>query len=72
MNDMIIKLLTDEISYSMAAYFDTLSGKKSDPPSAIFVDSMKFVKALRRQFVTYTLYFIIPAFFGIMSRFLKI
>jgi hypothetical protein len=34
MNDIIIRLLTGEKSYSMAAYSDTLSDEKSDLPSA--------------------------------------
>jgi len=38
-NDMIIKLLTGERSYSMAGYFDTLSDEKSEHPSAIVDDS---------------------------------
>ncbi|CAB4395415.1 unnamed protein product [Rhizophagus irregularis] len=45
-NDMIIKLLTGERSYSMAAYFDTLSDEKSDHPPAIVNDSVKLVQAI--------------------------
>jgi hypothetical protein len=61
-NDLIIKLLTGEKSYSMAAYFDTLSDEKLDIPSAILEDSMKFVKILREQLAGYTVFFITPAF----------
>ncbi|GES74997.1 cytochrome P450 [Rhizophagus clarus] len=45
-NDMIIKLLTGERSYSMAAYFDTLSDEKSDHPPEKIVDSVKLFQAL--------------------------
>jgi hypothetical protein len=61
-NDIIIKLLTGEKSYSMASYFDTLSDEKSDLPSEIVEDSMKFVKAFRKQLMGYTIFFIVPAF----------
>jgi hypothetical protein len=61
-NDIIIKLLTGEKSYSMASYFDILSDKKS-LPLAIVEDSVKFIEALRGQVKAITTYFVIPAFF---------
>ncbi|CAB4395411.1 unnamed protein product [Rhizophagus irregularis] len=61
-NDMIIKLLTGERSYSMAAYFDTLSDEKSDHPSAIVDDSVKLVQALRKHFLGFIMFVYVPPF----------
>jgi hypothetical protein len=61
-NDIIMKLLTGEKSYSMAAYSDTLSDEKSDLPSEIVEDSMRFVKAIRKLLSGYLIFFIVPAF----------
>jgi hypothetical protein len=61
-NDIIIKLLTGEISYSMAGYFDTFNDEKSDLPSEIAKYSMRFVKALRKEFTGYVIFFVVPVF----------
>ncbi|PKC06118.1 cytochrome P450 [Rhizophagus irregularis] len=61
-NDMIIKLLTGERSYSMAAYFDTLSDEKSDHPSAIVDDSVKLVQALRKHLIGFIMFVYVPPF----------
>jgi deoxycytidylate deaminase len=61
-NDMIITLLTGEISYSMATYFNTLSDEKSDLPSAVVENHVEFFKALRKFFMGQALFFIIPPF----------
>ncbi|GES75000.1 cytochrome P450 [Rhizophagus clarus] len=61
-NDMTIKLLTGERSYSMAAYFDTLLEKKSDHPPAIVEDSVKFVQAIHKHLMGYYIFFIISPF----------
>jgi hypothetical protein len=61
-NDIIIRLLTGEKSYSMAAYSDTLSGEKSDLPSETVEESVEFVKAFHKQMKGFTVYFIIPSF----------
>ncbi|PKY25422.1 cytochrome P450 [Rhizophagus irregularis] len=64
-NDMIISLLIGEISYSMAAYFDTLSGdsdEKSDYQLAIFNDSAKLVQAIRKHLAEYYKLFSVPSF----------
>jgi hypothetical protein len=63
-NDMIIKLLTGERSYSMAAYFHTLSDEKSDHPPAIFNDSVKLFQAFHKLHVG-------CFFFSIISPFLR-
>ncbi|RGB33678.1 cytochrome P450 [Rhizophagus diaphanus] len=60
-NDMIIKLLTGERSYSMAAYFDTLSDKKSDHPLAIVDDSVKLVQALRKHLIGFITFIYVPS-----------
>jgi hypothetical protein len=62
-SDIVIKLLTGEKSYSMAAYSDSLSGEKSDLPSELVEDSLKFVKALRKLLMGYTIFFAVPRFF---------
>ncbi|PKY38473.1 hypothetical protein RhiirA4_537325 [Rhizophagus irregularis] len=46
---MMIKLLTGERSYLMAAYFDIFSDEKSDYQSAIINDSVKLFQPLRKQ-----------------------
>ncbi|GBC17955.1 cytochrome P450 [Rhizophagus irregularis DAOM 181602=DAOM 197198] len=61
-NDMIIKLLTGERSYSMAAYFDTLSDEKSDHPSAIVNDSVKLVQAFRKHLLGFVLFINVSSF----------
>ncbi|PKC73682.1 cytochrome P450 [Rhizophagus irregularis] len=61
-NDMIIKLLTGERSYSMAAYFDTLSDEKSDHPPAIVNDSVKLVHALRKHLLGFIIFAFVPPF----------
>ncbi|PKK77491.1 cytochrome P450 [Rhizophagus irregularis] len=61
-NDMIIKLLTGERSYSMAAYFDTLSDEKSDHPLAIVDDSVKLVQALRKHLIGFIMFVYVPPF----------
>ncbi|GBB83163.1 hypothetical protein RclHR1_00010045 [Rhizophagus clarus] len=61
-NDMIIKLLTGERSYSMAAYFDTLSDEKADHPPAILNDSVKLVKALRKHLLGFITFVFVPPF----------
>ncbi|GES74986.1 cytochrome P450 [Rhizophagus clarus] len=61
-NDMIIKLLTGERSYSMAAYFDTLSDEKSEHPRAIVDDSVRLVQALRKLLVGFILFVYVPPF----------
>ncbi|PKC75548.1 cytochrome P450 [Rhizophagus irregularis] len=45
-NDIVINLLTGKRSYSMAAYFDTLSNEKSDHQSARVINSVKLFQAL--------------------------
>ncbi|PKY38467.1 cytochrome P450 [Rhizophagus irregularis] len=59
---MIIKLLTGERSYSMAAYFDTLSDEKSDHPSAIVNDSVKLVQAFRKHLLGFVLFINVSSF----------
>ncbi|PKC65632.1 cytochrome P450 [Rhizophagus irregularis] len=61
-NDMIIKLLTGERSYSMAAYFDTLSDEKSDHPLAIVDDSVKLVQALRKHLLGFIMFVNVSSF----------
>jgi hypothetical protein len=61
-NDMIIKLLTGERSYSMAAYFETLSDEKSDHQSAKVEDSAKLFQALHKSYMEQPLFFIMPPF----------
>jgi hypothetical protein len=61
-NDIIIRLLTGEKSYSMAAYFDTLSDEKFDLPSVTVEESVEFVKTLRKQARGFILFFVIPSF----------
>ncbi|PKC09703.1 cytochrome P450 [Rhizophagus irregularis] len=61
-NDMIIKLLTGERSYSMAAYYDTLSDEKSDHPSAIVDDSVKLVHALRKHLLGFSMFYFVSPF----------
>jgi hypothetical protein len=69
-NDMVIKLLTGTRSYSTASYFDTLNDEKTDLPSVIVEDSMKFVKALHKL-TGYSIFFIIPSFLRNYVPFLK-
>jgi hypothetical protein len=59
---MIIKLLTGERSYSMAAYYDTLSDEKSDHPSAIVDDSVKLVHALRKHLLGFSMFYFVSPF----------
>ncbi|CAB4395406.1 unnamed protein product [Rhizophagus irregularis] len=61
-NDMIIKILTGERSYSMAAYFDTLSDEKSDHPLAIVDDSVKLVQALRKHLLGFIMFVNVSSF----------
>ncbi|EXX58609.1 sterol 14-demethylase [Rhizophagus irregularis DAOM 197198w] len=61
-NDIIFKLLTGKRSYSMAAYFDTLNDEKYEGQSARFKDSVKLTQGLRKLFVEYTIFFVIPPF----------
>jgi hypothetical protein len=61
-NDMIIKLLTGERSYSMAAYYDTLGDEKSNHPSAIVDDSVNLVNALRKHLLGFTMFYLVPSF----------
>jgi hypothetical protein len=61
-NDIIISLLTGERSFSMAAYFDTLSDEKSDHPSAIINDSVKLVQAFHKQLLSYLFFLFFPPF----------
>ncbi|CAB5203667.1 unnamed protein product [Rhizophagus irregularis] len=61
-NDMIIKLLTGERSYSMAAYFDTLSDEQSDHPSAIVDDSVKLVQAFRKHLLGFIMFVYVSPF----------
>jgi hypothetical protein len=60
--DMAIKLLTGKKSYSMEAYFDTLSDEKSDQPPAIIEDSVKLVQALRNHITGYGIFYSISPF----------
>ncbi|GBC07308.1 hypothetical protein RclHR1_07390002 [Rhizophagus clarus] len=61
-NDMIIKLLTGERSYSMAAYFNTFGGEKSDYPSVEIEDSVKLFQALHKLIIGYSIFFFITPF----------
>ncbi|GBB90962.1 hypothetical protein RclHR1_18010008 [Rhizophagus clarus] len=70
-NDMIIKLLTGERSYSMAAYFNTLSDKKSDHPPAIVEDSVKFVQAIRKHVFGHVIFLVVPSLLRRYVPFLK-
>ncbi|RIA91560.1 cytochrome P450 [Glomus cerebriforme] len=46
-NDMIVVLTTGERIYSLPSYFNTISEKKTDIPSAPFEDSEEFIKSIR-------------------------
>ncbi|PKK61774.1 hypothetical protein RhiirC2_791312, partial [Rhizophagus irregularis] len=46
----------------MAAYFDTLNDEKYEGQSARFKDSVKLTQGLRKLFVEYTIFFVIPPF----------
>ncbi|GBC01064.1 hypothetical protein RclHR1_04050007 [Rhizophagus clarus] len=70
-NDVIIKLLTGERSYSMAAYFNTLSDEKADYPSAIVNDSIKLVKAFRKYLLGFIMFLYVPPFFRHYVPFFK-
>ncbi|RGB33677.1 cytochrome P450 [Rhizophagus diaphanus] len=59
---MIINILTGERSYSMAAYFDTLSDEKSDHPLAIVDDSVKLVQALRKHLLGFIMFIYVSPF----------
>jgi hypothetical protein len=61
-NDITIRLLTGEKSYTMAAYFDSLSDEKSALPSATVEESVEFVKALHKQTEGFTVCYVIPSF----------
>ncbi|GBC01274.1 hypothetical protein RclHR1_04120004 [Rhizophagus clarus] len=61
-NDMIIKLLTGERSYSMAAYFNTLGDEKAEYPTAIIDDSVKLVKAFHKQLLGFLFFLFVPSF----------
>jgi hypothetical protein len=61
-NDMIIKLLTGERSYTMAAYYDTLNNEKSDLSSAKVDDSVKLVQALRKHLLGFTMFYFVSPF----------
>jgi hypothetical protein len=61
-NDIIVKLLTGERSYAMAAYFETLSDEKSDYPSARVEDSVKLFQELRKLLAGYSIFFVISPF----------
>jgi len=61
-NDMIIKLLTGERSYSMAGYFNTLSDEKAEHPLAVIDDTVKLVQALRKHFLHYAYFFFVSPF----------
>ncbi|EXX58608.1 sterol 14-demethylase [Rhizophagus irregularis DAOM 197198w] len=61
-NDIIFKLLTGKRSYSMAAYFDTLSDEKTEYEPERVKASVKLTQALRKLLMEYTLFFVIPPF----------
>jgi hypothetical protein len=59
---MIIKLLTGEKSYTMAAYFETLSDEKSDHQSAKIENSAKLFQAFYKLYRGYPIFLMIPPF----------
>ncbi|CAB5108424.1 unnamed protein product [Rhizophagus irregularis] len=61
-NDMIIKLLTGERTYSMANYFNTLSDEKSGHQSERVEDSEKLFQAIRKFHTGHCFFFIIYPF----------
>ncbi|PKY50704.1 cytochrome P450 [Rhizophagus irregularis] len=70
-NDMIIRMLTGEKSYSMVAYFDTLSNEKSLYPPTIVEDSVRLFQSLRKVLMGYSIFFLIPPFLRNFVPFLK-
>jgi hypothetical protein len=70
-NDMIIKLSTGERSYSMAAYYNTLSNEKSDRSSAIVDDSVKLVHAIRKHLLGFTMFYAVSPFLRHYVPFIK-
>ncbi|PKY56552.1 cytochrome P450 [Rhizophagus irregularis] len=60
--DIVIMLLTGKRSYSMAAYFDTLSDEKIDYPSARVEDSVKLFRAFRKSVMGYSTFLVVPPF----------
>ncbi|EXX57807.1 C-22 sterol desaturase [Rhizophagus irregularis DAOM 197198w] len=63
-NDMIIKLLTGERTYSMANYFNTLSDEKSGHQSERVEDSEKLFQAIRKFHTGYL-------FFSVTTPFIR-
>ncbi|GBC40433.2 cytochrome P450 [Rhizophagus irregularis DAOM 181602=DAOM 197198] len=61
-NDMIIKLLTGERSYSMEGYFITLNNKISDHQSTRIKDSAKLFQAIYKFQMSYFIFFVFPSF----------
>ncbi|CAB4395396.1 unnamed protein product [Rhizophagus irregularis] len=70
-NDIIIKLLTGERSYTMAAYFNTLNDEKSDHHSARVEDSVKLFQAIRKLHKGFFFVFIISPFLRRYVPFIK-
>ncbi|RIA87186.1 cytochrome P450 [Glomus cerebriforme] len=61
-NDMIVKLITGERSYTMAKYFNTLSDEKAEFPSAVVDDSVKLVHAIRKILLGFLTFQVVPPF----------
>ncbi|CAB4379621.1 unnamed protein product [Rhizophagus irregularis] len=69
--DMINKMLTGKRSYSMAAYFNTISDEKSDNQSARVEDSEKLFQSIHKIHIGYFFFFIVPPFLRHYVPFLK-
>ncbi|GES95419.1 cytochrome P450 [Rhizophagus clarus] len=62
-NDMIISLLTGERSYTMASYFNGLSdNEKAERPSALIDETVKFVHAIRKHVLGFSMFQIVSPF----------
>ncbi|GBB84829.1 hypothetical protein RclHR1_01140018 [Rhizophagus clarus] len=62
-NDMIISLLTGERSYTMAGYFNELNdNEKVERPSALIDESVKFVHAIRKHILGFSMFQVVSPF----------
>ncbi|GES83217.1 cytochrome P450 [Rhizophagus clarus] len=62
-NDVIICLLTGERSYTMAGYFNELSdNEKAERPSALIDETVKFVHAIRKHAMGFSMFQLVSPF----------